>query len=176
MTVVTGHEASIRARGSSVFGADADTMLMLKRVEKEMQVTLDMTKQKDAAEWETPKLIQLDTVHLSPEENSLVTVRPTAADAQKIKNTQLHQRSKHNPQRDPIVMDILDKAVEEVLASYPAKIWTTTDLAEAVAMREDIKPLSSTLKRRTLKDLREDTSRRANKLYDPATKRWIWRK
>ena len=54
------------------------------------------------------------------------------------------------------------------------KAWTTTELAEAVAMRKEIKMASSTLKRRTLTDLREDSSKKANNLYDPTQKRWRW--
>ena len=77
----TGHDTSARARGSSVFGADVDTMLMLKRVDKKLQVELDMTKQKDAPEWEAPKIIQLEKISLSPIIDSLVAVNaPDAAE------------------------------------------------------------------------------------------------
>ena len=170
----TGHEASTRARGSSVFGADPDTVLTLERIGKELQVTLNMTKQKDAPEWESPKLIQLEAVQLSPGVSSLVAVKPTAADARKAEATQSRQKSKHDPRPDPIVMDVLDKAVAEILKSNRLREWTNADLADALAMREEISVASSTLKRRTLRDLREDNSRHANRLYNPERRRWRW--
>jgi len=171
----TGHETSTRARGSSVFGADPDTVLTLDRIGKEMQVTLNMTKQKDAPEWETPKLIKLEKIQLSLDASSLVAVKPTAADAHKAEATQSRQKSKYDPRPDPIVMDVLDKAVADILKPNRLKEWTTADLADALAMREEISVASSTLKRRTLRDLREDNSRHANRLYNPERRRWRWR-
>jgi hypothetical protein len=54
-----GHAETARARGSSVFGADADMMLRLDRVPNSMTIKLTMTKQKDAQEWDKPKFIKM---------------------------------------------------------------------------------------------------------------------
>ncbi len=170
----TGHEANGRARGSSVFGADVDTMLMLNRDNKDLCVELNMTKQKDAPEWETPKIIQLEKINLSPIVDSLVAVSPTDATATKSQVTQSQSRAKHDPRPNPMVMELLDMAVCDVLKSNPAKAWTTTDLAVAVAMRKEINMAGSSLQRRTLPDLREDSSKHANRLYDPTQKKWRW--
>lgn len=171
-----GKDESRGARGSSVFSADADTVVSADRNDKDKMVSLKMTKQKDAPEWDKPKLIQLNTVHLSPDDSSLVAVKPTAADAEKAETAKPRGRSKHDPRPDPASMDILDKAVVAVLEANPSKHWFHTDLAEALAMREEIELSSSHLRTRALKALREDSSRRANKFYDPMQKRWRWRK
>ncbi len=94
--------------------------------------------------------------------------------AHKAEATQSRQKSKHDPRPDPMVMDVLDKAVAEILKSNRLREWTNADLADALAMRKEISVASSTLKRRTLRDLREDNSRRANRLYNPQRKRWRW--
>lgn len=168
----TGHEASGRARGSSVFGADADMIIRLERQGKDRLVSLTMLKQKDACEWDRPQHLQLGEVHLSPEVSSLVAVKPNAKSDATADSARPRSRAKHDPRPDPAVMDVLDKAVVEVLSSVRAKTWTQRELAEALAMRKDILLASSTMARRTLKDLREDTNRRANRLYDPILRRW----
>lgn len=170
----TGHDDKNkdRARGSSVFGADADTVIRVDRQGKGYLVSMHMTKQRDAPEWKKPKYVRLNEVHLSPEEKSLVAA-PGAGGAE-LSN--LENRSKHHPKLDPALMELLDRTVVDVLSSITTKRWTTIDLAEAVAMREEINVESSTLARRTLKRLREDNGRRANKLYDPQQKIWRWQK
>ena len=170
----TGHDDKNkdRARGSSVFGADADTVIRVDRQGKDYLVSMHMTKQKDAPEWKKPKYVRLDEVHLSPEEKSLVAA-PGAGGAE-VSN--LENRSKHHPEGNPAALEVIDKAIEAVLSLNPTKRWTTIDLAEALAMREEINVESSTLARRTLKRLREDNGRQANKLYYPQQKIWRWQK
>ena len=69
----TGHGDKSRSRGSSVFGADVDTEIKLERREKNHTISLTMTKQKDAAEWEKKKYVQLDEIKIG-EDTSLVAV------------------------------------------------------------------------------------------------------
>ena len=171
----TGHEASTRARGSSVFGADADTMVRIDREEGANVVCLTMVKQKDAPEWEKPTLVQLDSVQLSLEESTLVAVKPTAETADRVEITAAKpsNRSKHDPNIDPGMMDLLDVAVVKVLQSNWMQEWTQADLAAQIAMRPEIHWSSEHLRRRALVRLREDNARAANKLYRGAPrKKW----
>ena len=71
----TGKGDTNSARGSSVFGADADVMLKLERQNKSYVVSLAMTKQKDAPEWEDKEYIQLNEVPVGLEDVSLVAVK-----------------------------------------------------------------------------------------------------
>ena len=75
----SGHAETARLRGSSVFGADADTMIRLDRNDPYL-VEMVMTKQKDAEEWKGSKLVKLQVVRLDPETDSLVVVMPTKDD------------------------------------------------------------------------------------------------
>jgi hypothetical protein len=84
--------------------------------------------------------------------------------------------NQHTQSETLVFAMMLDNAVSEILHAYKPKHWTNNELAEALAMREDMGEVSSeTLKRRTLRTLREDKTKRANKLYEPALKRWRWR-
>ena len=170
----TGHDDKNkdRARGSSVFGADADTVIRVDRQGKDYLVSMHMTKQRDAPEWKKPKYVRLNEVHLSPEEKSLVAA-PGAGGAE-VSN--LESKAKHHPEGNPAALEVIDKAIEAVLSLNPTKRWTQKELAEALAMREEITLASSTLKQRTLTQLREDNSRRANRFYDPMQKVWMGRK
>ena len=67
-----GHGDTSRARGSSVFGADADTIIKLERPDKQDVVSLEMVKQKDAAEWSHKKWLAMDKFQLPDHEDTLV--------------------------------------------------------------------------------------------------------
>jgi hypothetical protein len=67
---------------------------------------------------------------------------------------------------------VIDDAIAALIAEGRSKLWTQNDLADALAMREELDVSSSTLKRRTLTRLRENKTLKANKLYDPKQKRW----
>ena len=60
----TGFQDQHRARGSSVFGADADTIIRADKQGKNYLVSLTMTKQKDAPEWPKKRFIKLNEVSL----------------------------------------------------------------------------------------------------------------
>lgn len=165
----TGHEAGERARGSSVFGADADTIVRAQRNGKDMVVTLTMTKQKDAPEWDKPKLIRLSEVKLDMKATSLVAMKP--ADNERPTPT---AKTEDAP-ADQTVLKTLDSAVLAVLASNKLRAWTSLEIAEAVAMRPEIGISSKTLRNRHLVVLREDSTSRANGCYDALTKRWKFR-
>lgn len=162
----TGHGAD-RARGSSVFHADPDTVLQLERA-KDTLVELKMTKQKDAPEWSKPKAIALEVVQLGGGASSLVAVNPKREQV-------VHLEQRTDEINEVALVAILDNAVMQVLASNTLRAWNTRELAQAVAMREEVECSSKTLQNKWLVDLRERSTTRANKCFDPATGRWKFR-
>ena len=120
----TGHEETTRVRGSSVFGADADTIIMLERTDKNYLVSLKMTKQKDAAEWEKPMVIKLEEIHLSSELTSLVAVAPTKDE------TKIARDATSGTRDDSMTMrGIHARFILAALRSIPGKHWSITELA-----------------------------------------------
>lgn len=165
----TGHGEN-RARGSSVFQADADTVLVTERAGKEMTVALTMSKQKDAAEWDRPKLIQMEAVDLvigGRKADSLV--------AAPAKESARAPESVRSAVAEVATTLVLDKAVAAVLASNKAKAFTTKELSQMVAAREEIEVASKTLENQQLVRLRETKGTKAHACYDPATRRWKWK-
>lgn len=159
-------------RGSTVFRADADTVIRAEREPHAMVTTLTMVKQKDATEWEDAKLVSLKSVG-----DSLVAVKPEARQEQATPLAKAVQQNRRKGKNDPTrndgaAMEIIDKAVAQVLAANPARDWSTRDLAEAVAVRPEIEVSSSRLRQASLVDLREQSGTVANAAYDPMKKRW----
>lgn len=173
----TGHTEKGRERGSIVFGADADTRIRIDRPTKRYLIDLTMVKQKDAQEWNKPKLIQLNEITLSAKLKSLVAVNPDKAAVEQSQNDRMAKttRSKHLPVSDPVVMRHIDKAISEILFKNKPKTWTQSDLAEALAMRDDIDLSSSHMRKNTLYALREDSLKLAKRLYDPIAKKWRYK-
>lgn len=114
----TGHVASDRARGSSVFGADADTIITATRQGKDYLVSLNMAKQKDAAEWEQPRHVKLAEIGTSLGK-SLVAVKPAANEIPKA------------AARDdtPILRDVHARYILAALRTCPSKRWGLSELA-----------------------------------------------
>lgn len=165
----TGHDAH-RARGSSVFQADADTVLLTERAGKEMTVALSMAKQKDAAEWDRPKLLAMERVDVAiggRKSDSLV--------AAPAKENARAPESVRSAISETVTTLVLDKAVAAVLGGNPTKAWTTKELSQMVAAREEIEVSSKTLENRQLIALRETKGTKAWACYDPATRRWKWK-
>ncbi len=177
----TGHENKDRERGSVVFGADADTRVLVERQEKAYRVDLHMVKQKDAPEWNDPVEIHLNEIRINgTKEASLVACTPEQRALTHTKEQPLqvngsgHRSGKRGP-RSKINLAVLERAIIEVLRSNRAREWSQKDLAKAVAMHETIDGVSSkTLAQHHMTDLREDSTSAANYLYDPAKKKWRW--
>lgn len=163
----TGHDTG-RARGSSVFHGDPDTIVILERAGKDMTVEMSMVKQKDGAEWSQPKQISLEKVDLGKGSDSLVAV-PCKTPV-KVESKLAAEAS-----NDAATILVLDTAVAQTLASNRIKAWTTKELAQVIAMRDDVEVSSKTLENRQLIALRENSTTRANRFYDAATKRWKWK-
>lgn len=176
-----GHGENKRARGSSVFGADADTILYATRAGREMLVSLEMTKQKDAQAWDGPRVVSLRQVNLGEDVSSLVAVRPEPTQTKHAENVAAGRRRRGRPAAEDMeggpVLSVLDAAVVAVLKTNPTREWSQRQLAEAMAMRPEIECGSKSLQNVHLPRLREDKSTFTNRfrLYDPATGRWCLR-
>jgi hypothetical protein len=160
----TGHGDQTRAKGSGVFGADADTSLVTSRDGKLYAVEISMSKQKDGREWDRSRTVTLEEVG-----NSLVAVAapnavPKAAAAPKEKPSVA----------EAAVTPALDALVSMVLRYNTLRAYSNTELAELLAVREDV-DIPSAILHKKLKTLRETSSAASAKCYDAPTKRWRWR-
>lgn len=162
----TGHGSEKRARGSSVFGADADTVLFLDRPNKEYIVELTMLKQKDAEEWPNSKYIRLDEIKLSPakEHKSLVAM-PARQDERPAK-------ASRDLGEDPRVLEIVGRVILEILKRNPLLEMSDASLADAVAVHDDVSIGSSSLRQRYLKIMREDKASPCRHCWNVQKKRW----
>ena len=164
----TGHDAE-RARGSSVFIGDPDTILNLERAGKEYLVSLSMRKQKEAPEWERPVTVKLEEIKWADGSKSLVAVKPAENEAPAPQAQKSRDKA-----HEMMISATLDRHVIAVLQANPTKAWSQTKLAEAVAMR-GVGVGSETLRKVPLTTLREDMSTHAHRCYDAATERWRYR-
>lgn len=167
----TGYGEDKRARGSSVFQADADTVVRLDRENKDYVISLTMTKQKDAPEWDKAKWLELRKVDLGEGVDSLAAVK---ADPKNVAKSKASRDT--GEKKDKLTDEIVDVAVVEILKSNPAKAWNTKDLAECVARKiatEDGRsPKAGTIEKHILPDLRQTKGTFSFACYDDATKRW----
>jgi len=158
----TGHGEASRARGSSVFGADADTIIKLDRKQGKRVISLTMLKQKDLAQWDSKKWVRLDTVSLGDSISNLACV----ASEQEVRD---------NNSTSAIVA-IVDESVSIKLASIPGREWTTKGLAEALATQDDMGIGSSMLRQKYLKEIRENSECKSAKYYDADTAKWRFKR
>jgi len=159
----TGLKEGDRARGSSVFGADADTMLRLERQDKEYTVALTMTKQKDAQEWSKPKFIKLTEISISEDNETLVAMKATKQD--------LPKKPEKN-KIDTTVLDVIEDVLLDILENNKLEKHTQTALSDAIACDNRIDVASQQLRKTHLRSIRENNNRAAAKCYDPVTKKW----
>lgn len=191
----TGYDHPDRARGSSVFYADPDTVLHIDREEKAMSVTLNMSKQKDAPEWEKPRRIMLLNVNLTNKVSSLVAAKPSEQEdiVPYGKRSQVkHDRRTQAQARDvregvsdegvrvvgkPWTYDAIDAAIVRVLQGNPSVGISLHALAERVAMDPDVNGLKAqSLEKVHIPRLVVDKTRKAHRCFDPAANRkTAWR-
>lgn len=169
----TGHGDGSRERGSTVFGADADTRLKLDRKDKDYMVTLEVVKQKDAAEGD-PVSIGLREIDLGDGVKSLCAVKPDLSQV-----VSRDTKSGSEEALDQSFMQVLDKAVEDTLSRAGRTTdFSTKDLAEILAAEhEAIEVSSKTLQNKWLVALREDHKSICfdRKFYNARKKRWQFR-
>lgn len=162
----TGHDNKERMRGSMVFFADADTQIRIDRKGEDMEVLASMTKQKDADPWEKAKRIGFEKVTLSEERSSLTAVAPEERKA--------GATDKAKEETSGFIL-LLDVAVRTILSNYKLKEFSDRELADIVAMRDDVEIGSEALRRRHLKRVREVSGTYSSRAYDPVKKRWRYR-
>ena len=164
----TGLTEKHRGRGSSVFGADCDTIIRLDRQSKDKIVSMTMTKQKDAQEWERKKYVRMETVIVStdPFVDSLVAAK--LAEGERPKGDKFHPTADDTDANLEIVADVVLK----LLKSDRSQDWSTSALADAVATDERVDISSSSLKQRHLILLREDNTQPASQYYNADTSKW----
>lgn len=169
----SGHEAKGRARGSSVFGADVDTLLRLDRDQKSLSVTLHMDKQKDAAEWEAPRALHL--VETSSPKSLVVTpATGTPAPGNVVSRDTAPGRRQGKPGPAPrVAIETIDAAAMACLRAVKNGSLTTAELAERIAHRMGAGVSENTVRLTYLPHyLKCDARFKAHGQYDPVAKRW----
>lgn len=128
----TGVGDAKRERGSTVFGADADTRLLLERNEKNLLIQMTMLKQKDAPEWERPKKILLQKVEIGEGLSSLVPTVPQTVSAAALNAANENEKAeaKQSILQAKIHDDIIDRKAREIMGKIAGKTWTQAELAE----------------------------------------------
>jgi KaiC/GvpD/RAD55 family RecA-like ATPase len=165
----SGHGEDTRGKGSMEFYGAPDATFGVMRKDKEMFVTLTNPKQKDAPEWEKPRRLELREVKLPSGETSLV-VFPAGAKPESAAIAGAKQK-----RGDASIVLVLDALVAKTLEANKVKAWSTRELAQALAMRDELEVDSKTLQNTHLVRIREMKGTKANRSYDPNTKRWKWR-
>lgn len=165
----TGYDNAGRTRGSSVFEADADTVIRLDRPDmKAYTVSLSMTKQKDAEEWQEPRYLRLQETHVSVDRTSLVAVKATKADLPK-------KGVKKVDAEHDAAWDVVHDAAIAHLSEHPAKKFSFNALANAIAMRDEVEVSSQSIRRRMLRPLMEDKKRKLGTYWDKSQDAFIYR-
>jgi hypothetical protein len=159
----TGHADQDRAAGSMAFLGDADTALVVKREGKAMAVSITMTKQRDAPEWESPKVVKLIEV-----EGSLVVVPADGA----------APLAKNDPHRDGLAtVFALQGVVETALRSTINGVLANSALARMAEerLRDDhkIEVSASRIRNHYLPLLVKMGP--AKRWYTTKTNSWCWR-
>ena len=165
----TGHDNNGRARGSSVFGADVDAEFILERDGKEHTVKLKNTKQKDAPEWEEPKLI-----HLHIQDSSLVAISPTEEQQTKAKQSKSTGRKTNKEQELSIAL--ISKVGYQMLKQYPAKEFSGRAFAEAIAADERVPVGVEAVRKTYIGKLLIDKAHPLHKCFDVGKSVWVYRK
>ena len=163
----TGKGDTNSARGSSVFGADADVMLKLERQNKSYTVSLAMTKQKDAPEWEDKQYIQLNEVSVGIEDVSLVAVKGEKLEQELSKERQVTKKK----------MDIVEAIALRHLFNNKDLACSMKILSEVV-FRRDLEgfPKAQQIAKLYISTLRDNSKSLLSKCYNVhANKRAEWK-
>lgn len=168
----SGHENSDRARGSSVFMADVDTMLKVERAENQEASTITMTKQKDAAEWQNPIMVEAKSVIVdaTSETTSLAMIAPEPAKIAAVKTTD--KASKSNKRRNQHTVNIeadaiIDESVEGLLKSNRLKAFSTRAVADYLNHKHGDLYSSEAIRKLVLRRLIADKTSATHRCFDP---------
>lgn len=166
----TGKGDTKTARGSSVFRADVDTEI---RVENEGKiVTLTMTKQKDAPEWNRPRHIKLLEVNLLDKSKlDLHSTKSLVAVPVDPKEDKPPVQAK-----SAAILDIVEAEGMRVLDQQHDIEYTMVQFSNKIALARAVTVNGATVKRDYLIPLRENPDRRIARCYiSIGTKeKWRW--
>lgn len=166
----SGHGNQSRGKGSMEFIGAPDTIIVLDREDKEMAVSVTMTKQKDAPEWEHPKRLKLaETL------DSLAVSQDTAKPAEPRPPREIKQgngRNQYDKASDLIHAKLYEKVIFEILKSKPNVPWGQAELSRHVAAHKDVNLTSDYLRKTLLVALRENKELKCHNWFDPATCKW----
>lgn len=170
----TGHDMK-RARGSSVFGADVDTELFVERDGKSFNATLDMRKQKDAAEWETRsfKVKPLDGTLVLDTLSPVVYPGVEKASQPSPEARQTGARRKGVGRPSNLSLELVDAAIVAALKEYKGARFSNTKFARMLASRMGAGVVEKTLRTNYLPAVRCDAKFKAHALYDAAKDEWL---
>lgn len=174
----TGHDHKDRERGSNVYGADADTRILVERAGKADFCKLTLMKQKDAADELAPWLVSVPVVELEPSRdgNDAVTSRAAKTPDLNAVDTTAKVAAKKEADKamEHIAEATLDQEILAVLESNKIKPYTSQELGEHLLRGDVIQAAASTIQRH-LREIRNTKGTRAFDCYDVGTKRWIWK-
>jgi hypothetical protein len=119
---------SDKPAGSFVFVGDPDTILAVSRPNKSMTVTISMTKQKDAAEWETPRYVELQPV--GDTLSAVVGQQPPKPAAQPDAGPFKPATPSTAGRPEKVAQEAVVEAIERVLRSTAGTTWTSIQLAK----------------------------------------------
>ena len=127
----TGHEAKDRGRGSSVFEADADTLVVVERDGQDKFSRLKMTKQKDAPEWESPRWVEAVNIRmdLKGDEETLAMARMDKKEGKK-------QEKKRGVEAD-ITIEAFGNLIIKIMEANPHKEYSKSKLCDAALVHRD---------------------------------------
>ncbi len=165
----TGKGDSGQARGSSVFGADADTMIHLSRNGKDMVVSLRMAKQKDAVEWADDVLVALKEVEVFEGHTTLVAGKARLEDVPEKKEI---SKSGRELMKDH-VEGVIEDALLRVLEANKIRAFSERALAIAIMSEKDVEIRETRIKS-YMKGFIADSKCRANACYDGGAAKWRW--
>lgn len=157
-----GKGTSTAVKGSMEFSAAADTLIHVER-RGEMSVSMTMTKQKDFEQWSEARDLVLRKVDLGSETSLVVE--------SSFSTLSVDQRS---DDKSPFIMGQLDTAHETVLASNPTRAWNSAELLRMIASSGEF-DTKYIRKHMLMARLRETAGTIANRCYDAATNRYMWR-
>ena len=176
--LVVAHSGAVndrRPRGSTVFEADADTMLRAIRRGKELVVNLHMPKQKNAPEWEVPRKIKMVRVRAGDD----ATLAAAPAPQQTPEEREAEEAREESA--TAMTYELIERELKAILGANKLKAWKQSELAEALAHAEGISLGSGILNTRWLRDIWQGEHRKgsfAHRAYDPARSRlagrWRW--
>jgi|3_EtaG_2_1085321.scaffolds.fasta_scaffold00178_25 hypothetical protein len=167
----TGHEAKDRGRGSSVFEADADTLVVVERDDQDKYSKLKMTKQKDAPEWESPRWVEAVNIRMDLEgnETTLAMARMDKKEEKKQARKKVDAGAK---------LHVVDKFAMKVLKSNIGVEMTTSTFAVKISAAEDeggggVGLDEQTIRKHYLsKIIMPSNDCEARQYYDAAKSRW----